>query len=134
MLERCELFCDKALASESDFSPEPLLLPWQQDFLPRAETWKKQNLGQAGHSASRESERQKMQRLLIPAGDVSTLTPADLGLEELLTPSLTEQRRLEQPARMDPRCYHRATRKGEMPPLGLEENSWYLCHISSSLG
>lgn len=93
MLKRCESSSDKAVVSKSDFSPETSA-PAIAAGLPGTCTdlEKKQKLRQVGHSALGESRKQMVQRLLFPAGDISTLLPADLWLEGLLTPSLTWNR------------------------------------------
>lgn len=78
-----------------------------------------------------------MHRLLFFGGDVSTPLPADLWLEELITSSLTESGEGDL-SNLQERNHivitKTVTKKEEMPPVGLEENSCYFCLISSSLG
>lgn len=62
-----------------------------------------------------------MQRLLIPAGDVSTLTLADLWLKEFLTPSLTQSREDLAAWKNGPTLLPQSYKKGDMPPLGLKK-------------
>lgn len=51
---------------------------WQQHLLPHSGTEKNKSQDK-WVTASRERARQETQRLLIPTGDASTLTPANSG-------------------------------------------------------
>lgn len=92
MLERCEVFSSKALVSESDFSSEPSAPAITAGLPGTCTDVEKTKAKTSGPLNFKESGRQTVQRFLFPGGDVSTMLPADLWLEELLTPSLTQRR------------------------------------------